>query len=142
MMCDQKMNRETARKILLREKECVQQAIQNSVDESGYVSPDGLIRADDYVNACSVAIDALTSLTQEQIEQVWGSKWVSEVVSQPDWKGKKQQFYQPWSCPRCHEVDFKKGLSNFCPNCGRAMTPDGLEIVQKRLVELNGEENK
>lgn len=45
--------------ILSREKECVQQAIEACVDGGGYVSPDGMIRADDYVNACSIAIAVL-----------------------------------------------------------------------------------
>lgn len=32
--------------VLSREKECVQQAINNSMEGTGYVSPDGLIHAD------------------------------------------------------------------------------------------------
>lgn len=53
------MTREEAIKVLQREKDCVQQAIQSATECGGYVSPDGQIRADDYVDACAVAISAL-----------------------------------------------------------------------------------
>lgn len=55
-------------KILSREKECVQQALQKCADGSGYVSPDGMIRAADYVEACSVALAALRA-QQERADQ-------------------------------------------------------------------------
>lgn len=53
------MTKDEAIKVLQREKDCVQQAIQKATDGYGYVSPDGLIRADDYVEACTKAISAL-----------------------------------------------------------------------------------
>lgn len=53
------MTREEAIKVLTREKDYVQQKIQEAVDGNGYVSPDGLIRADDYVEACTLAISVL-----------------------------------------------------------------------------------
>lgn len=53
------MTREEAIKVLQREKDYVQQAIQKATYGDGYVSPDGLIRADDYVAACTEAISAL-----------------------------------------------------------------------------------
>ena len=53
------MTKEEAIMVLQREKDYVQQAIQKATDGDGYVSPDGLIRADDYVDACTEAISAL-----------------------------------------------------------------------------------
>lgn len=53
------MTKKEAIKVLQREKYYVQQAIQKATDGDGYVSPDGLIRADDYVEACTEAISAL-----------------------------------------------------------------------------------
>ena len=48
-----------ALRILSRERECVQQRLDVAADGGGYVSPDGMIRALDYVEACAVAIAAL-----------------------------------------------------------------------------------
>ena len=48
-----------ALRILSRERECVQQHLDVAADGGGYVSPDGMIRALDYVEACAVAIAAL-----------------------------------------------------------------------------------
>lgn len=81
------MTREEAIKILSREKECVQQALQRCADGSGYVSPDGMIRAADYVEACSVALAALRAqqepedpkpLTLDELRQMDGEPvWVT-----------------------------------------------------------------
>ena len=54
--------------VLSREKECVLQAINNSMEGTGYVSPDGLIHADDYVNACSTALAVLNEEMGEDAE--------------------------------------------------------------------------
>ena len=46
-------------------------------------------------------------------------EWRSELVKRCDWKGKKQQYYQPNSCSLCHEPVLKR--TPFCPNCGAKM---------------------
>lgn len=61
------MTREDAIKVLTREKDYVQQKIQEAVDGDGYVSPDGLIRADDYIEACTLAISTLRA--QQETEK-------------------------------------------------------------------------
>ena len=71
------MTRKEAIKILSREKECVQQALQKCADGSGYVSPDGMIRAADYVEACSVALAALRA--QQRMEWVGVKDRLPEV---------------------------------------------------------------
>lgn len=68
------MTREEAIKVLQREKDYVQQAIQKATDGDGYVSPDGLIRADDYVEACTEAISALR---QQGVPGKDVGKWIS-----------------------------------------------------------------
>ena len=46
-------------------------------------------------------------------------EWRSELVKKCDWKGKKQQYYQPNSCSLCHEAVLKR--TSYCPNCGARM---------------------
>jgi len=53
------MTREKAILICSREKEQVQQALDECANGDGYVSPDGIITALDYVEAMSLAISAL-----------------------------------------------------------------------------------
>lgn len=77
------MKRIEAIKILSREKECVLQEIEKTGENNGYVSPDGLIRASDYVEACSVAIEALLEredkknepLTPDELRQMGGEPY-------------------------------------------------------------------
>ena len=86
------MTGEEAVHVLQREKDYVQQSIQNAVDGNGYVSPDGLIRAEDYVKACTVAISALRAqkeqesndpLTLDELREMDGKPvW---IVEDPDW---------------------------------------------------------
>lgn len=53
------MTNKEAIKICIREKEYTQHCFDNAIEGKGYVSPDGLIRAADYVEALSLAIRAL-----------------------------------------------------------------------------------
>lgn len=53
------MTRKEAIKICTREKECVQAALDACADGGHYVSPDGIIKAADYVEAMGMAIAAL-----------------------------------------------------------------------------------
>lgn len=97
------MTREEAIKILSREKECVQQALQKCADGSGYVSPDGMIRAADYVEACSVALAAL----RDQQERGWISveerlpeaekevRVLCKASWNREWRYQCQAFYEP-----------------------------------------------
>lgn len=46
-------------------------------------------------------------------------EWKSEIVKRCDWKGKKQQYYQPNSCSLCHDAVLKR--TPYCPYCGAKM---------------------
>ena len=78
------MTREEAIKILSREKECVQQALQRCADGSGYVSPDGMIRAADYVEACSVALAALRAQQEPEDPKPLTLGWISVKERLPE----------------------------------------------------------
>lgn len=51
-------------------------------------------------------------------KQVEG-EWRGEIRTKCDWRGKKQQYFQPNSCSLCHEPVYERTL--FCPNCGAKM---------------------
>ena len=82
---------EEAIKVCVREKECVQTTLNSCADGIGYVSPDGMIRASDYVDALDTAISAL----REQEER---SK-----------------------CEWCDFFFDHSGKFRFCPQCGRRL---------------------
>ena len=59
------MTRAKAILICSREKEQVQQTLDECANGNGYVSPDGIITALDYVEAMSLAISALRETREE-----------------------------------------------------------------------------
>ena len=125
------MTREKAITILQREKDCVQQAIQNAVDGDGYVSPDGMIRAEDYVEACVTALTALRPVSREQVEKVWRGEW---IVQQDEHKEYIKR------CSKCgFPISGWWGADKFCANCGAPMTDEAVEMVMERLEALYGD---
>lgn len=62
------MGRDEAVKILSRERDYVNNALQNCADGEGYVSPDGMIRAMDYVEALTYAICAIMMMGADSDE--------------------------------------------------------------------------
>lgn len=99
-------------------------------------------------------IAALTPPTQEQIERVWGARWVEKHrhvggfrrYTGIDDEGERHTItvdqrveYDDRYCSECGKQSADNFL-NFCPYCGRAMTPEAMEIVRKRLEAMdNGE---
>ena len=51
--------------------------------------------------------------------EVKHGKWRSEMREQCDWRGKKQNYYQPNSCSVCHEAVVER--TPYCPYCGAKM---------------------
>ena len=85
-----------------------------------------------------VKIEALRSITREQIEKVRG-EWI-------DIDGEKVQvdkYGQPfgWAmCSACGEYltasDEYPCIGHFCPNCGAPMTDKAVDMVMERLEEV------
>lgn len=51
--------------------------------------------------------------------EVKHGRWQSEMRERCDWKGRKQQYYQPNSCSVCHEAVVER--TPYCPWCGAQM---------------------
>lgn len=80
-------------------------------------------------------IDANELATQEQVERVWRSEWKGmhgdKLVGVDDYGDDVYKHYHYSICKACgngNAIQF-----DFCPRCGRAMTPEAMEIVRKRL---------
>lgn len=69
-----------------------------------------------------------TLRSQEQMEQVWGSIWIHAM---PVLGAGDVEIH----CAKCGNV--VKQETDFCPYCGLAMTPEAMEIVEKRMEALN-----
>ena len=65
------------------------------------------------------------SISRERVEQVWRGEW--ERITDP--YGKLEGFL----C-KCGTQTYS--ASNFCPNCGGAMTDEAVDMVMKRLEAL------
>ncbi len=91
-----------------------------------------------------VKIAALTPPTQEQLERVWGADWLNFYGEYSEAECSKcGDLFEvsPDEQPRKEYFDAFKQFYKFCPSCGAAMTPEAMEIVRKRLEEMNDGEN-
>lgn len=83
---------------------------------------------DSYREALSVALTALRPVSGEQVEKVWTAEWTVDEFGH--------------KCSKCGEYlpdgeDVRK--PQFCPECGRAMTDEAMQMVMKRLEDLHEE---
>lgn len=86
--------------------------------------------------AIDFALTKLRPISREQVENAWRGEWLN--------------FYNDFSaaeCSTCGELyevspdeepkkeyfDAFKSFYHFCPNCGKAMTDEAVEMVMKRL---------
>lgn len=83
-----------------------------------------------YATAQMMAIDALRSVSREQVEKVWRGEWIDTRKSGKD--------VPTCMCSRCTRVVV--GLeSKFCPDCGSPMTDEAVETVMERMEALDNE---
>ena len=76
-------------------------------------------------DAFDMAIAALRPVSREQVEKVWTAEWTVDEFGH--------------KCSKCGEYlpdgeDVRK--PQFCPECGRAMTDEAVEMVMERLEAL------
>ena len=88
------------------------------------------------IEALDLALTALRGPTREIVERMRG-EWREEIVKKCNWKGKKQSYYQPHSCSKCHTPDPGSGTSKFCPACGAPMTDEAVQMVIERMEALH-----
>ena len=76
--------------------------------------------------ALDLALYALRPVSREQVEKAWTAEWTVDEFGH--------------KCSKCGEYlpdgeDVRK--PQFCPECGRAMTDEAVEMVIERLEALN-----
>ena len=81
---------------------------------------------DSYREALSVALTALRPVSREQVEKVWTAEWTVDEFGH--------------KCSKCGEYlpdgeDVRK--PQFCPECGRAMTDEAMQMVMKKLEAMH-----
>ena len=54
-----------------------------------------------------------------EVVEVKHGEWREELVKRCDWRGKKQQYFQPNSYSVCHKAVVER--TPYCPNCGARM---------------------
>ena len=76
--------------------------------------------------AMKVALSALRPVSREQVEKAWTAAWTVDEFGH--------------KCSKCGEYlpdgeDVRK--PQFCPECGRAMTDEAVEMVMERMEALH-----
>lgn len=101
----------------MTEKEYIErEALISILKHSGLYHGETYIRKDGVINL-------IENRPAADVVEVRCGEWVSELVTRCDWRGKKQQYYQPNSCNLCHEAVAVR--TNYCPNCGAKMDGKG-----------------
>lgn len=94
--------------------------------------------------AIDFALTKLRPISREQVEKAWRGEWLN--------------FYNDFSAAECstcgelYEVSPDeepkkeyfgafKSFYHFCPNCGKAMTDEAVEMVMERLEKLYDTDN-
>lgn len=75
--------------------------------------------------ALDLAISALRPISREQVEKVWKGEWEEERFAGE---------LEGWQHRECGRHSTEK--STWCPNCGKAMTDEAVDIVMERLEGL------
>ena len=85
--------------------------------------------------ALDMSITALRSVSREQVEKVWRGEWIFH----PDDLFPAEAMFE---CKECHEFFALRGPGGekFCPECGRAMTDEAVQMVMERTEALYGQE--
>lgn len=69
--------------------------------------------------------------TREQVEKVWRGCYTCDEY--------KYFMFNAWTNPESSERPDCMGTSLFCPQCGKPLTDEAVDILLKRLEALNGE---
>lgn len=82
-------------------------------------------RLTEFMVALDVAQKALRTPTREQVEKAWTAEWTVDEFGH--------------KCSKCGEYlpdgeDVRK--PQFCPECGRAMTDEAVEMVMERINKM------
>ena len=82
-----------------------------------------------YATAQMMAIDALRSVSRDRIEKVWSGCYMCDEY--------RYFMFNAWKDPNSSKRPDCMGTSMFCPNCGRPLTDEAVEMVMERLEALN-----
>lgn len=77
-------------------------------------------------------VTKMVPLTLEQLRDALCGGWYGEADGYAD----GELVYDVWRCDDCghvEETDDPEWLPSYCPNCGRAMTPEAWAELEKRL---------
>ena len=79
-----------------------------------------------------VKIEALRPITREQVERVWRGEWepgnpICPICGKDKFDGLDADIWADW-------------MPNFCPHCGAPMTDKAVDMVMKRLEEVQNDQ--
>ena len=115
-----------------------------------------IVSSEDYQETFKMAISALRPVSQEQVEKMWGSckvcngemtlyQHTNTTKLYMDTFGKAATLVTECNACPPHADCCMKGISansafiiNYCPECGRPLTDEAVEMVMERLEALYG----
>lgn len=80
------------------------------------------------VEAAKMAISALRPVSRERIEKVWSGCYMCDEY--------RYFMFNAWKDPNSSKRPDCMGTSMFCPNCGRPLTNEAVQMAMERLEAL------
>ena len=83
---------------------------------------------DEQKEVFDLALTALRPITREQVERVWRGEWepgnpICPICGKDKFDGLDADIWADW-------------MPNFCPHCGAPMTDEAVDMVMKRISEM------
>lgn len=79
--------------------------------------------------ALNLALSALRPASRERIEKVWSGCYMCDEY--------RYFMFNAWKDPNSSKRPDCMGTSMFCPNCGRPLTNEAVQMAMERLEALN-----
>lgn len=113
-------------------REEIIKAYEDAVVESGLAAAAGNEEAAKSYELFKAGLYALRPVSREQAEKVWSGCYMCDEY--------RYFMFNAWKDPNSSKRPDCMGTSMFCPNCGRPLTDEAVEITMRRLEALNEED--
>ena len=94
---------------------------------------------DEQKDVFDIALSALRPITREQVEKMWKGEWITKHYVDGILEGTNFDECSKCGYQRVFENPELKTKYMFCPECGRAMWDEAVQMVMERVEALKDE---
>ena len=94
---------------------------------------------DEQKDVFDIALSALRPITREQVEKMWKGEWITKHYVDGILEGTNFDECSKCGYQRVFENPELKTKYMFCPECGRAMWDEAVQMAMERVEALKDE---